>query len=67
MFSAFKRMTGRGLADGVQQNLGNGVNATPPGLTAMSVSLQKRLVSKGVHYNSEFLACTYLLLLKVCS
>lgn len=53
MFSAFKRMTGRGVADGNQLNVGNGPNSTPSGLTAMSVSLQKRLVSKGVHYNSK--------------
>ncbi|ODM96397.1 Rab-like protein 6 [Orchesella cincta] len=55
MFSAFKRMTGRGVAEG-QQNGGNGTSSsTPPGLTAMSVSLQKRLVSKGVHYNMKII------------
>lgn len=53
MFSAFKRMAGRGVPEGTQPTVGNGINATPPGLTAMSVSLQKRLVSKGVHYNSK--------------
>ncbi|CAL8123015.1 unnamed protein product [Orchesella dallaii] len=55
MFSAFKRMTGRGVGEG-QQSVGNGTSiSTPPGLTAMSVSLQKRLVSKGVHYNMKII------------